>query len=117
VTALIDAGDVARDVWEKEGILSKVVTVFGKKGCAKCQTTKRKIEHIVGKRGLQAEVLFTDLDTPDGMVEAAFLDVGEIPTTIICVDGSDSARWDGEIPRSQDVLGALMGDSPGGTPN
>ena len=97
--------------------MSKVVTVFGKKGCAKCESTKRKIDHLLSKRGLDAEVLFTDLDTPDGMAEAAFLDVGEVPTTIICVDGSDSVRWNGEIPRSDDLLKALVGDGPGGAPN
>ena len=97
--------------------MSKVVTVFGKKGCAKCESTKRKIEHLVGKRGLQAEVLFTDLDTPEGMAEAAFLDVGQIPTTIISVDGNDAIRWDGEIPHTKDVLGALLGEIPDGTPN
>jgi len=111
------ARDVNRYLWVKEGALTRVVNVFGKRGCAKCESTKRKIDHLVNKRGLEAEVLFTDLDTPEGMAEAAFLDIGQVPTTIVRVDGNDQARWDGQIPRSEDVLGALMGDGLGGAPN
>jgi len=89
--------------------LSKTVTLFGKNGCAKCESTKRKIDHLLGKRGLASsvEMRFHDLDTPEGMAEAAFVDVGEIPTTVVNVNGEDRARWEGEIPKSEEVLNAL----------
>ena len=89
--------------------MSRIVSVFGKNECARCQSTKRKIAHVLSKKGLEGsvEVLFHDLDTPDGMTEAAFLDVGKIPTTIVNVDGADCGRWDGEIPRTTDILFAL----------
>ncbi|MFH0964854.1 MAG: hypothetical protein V2A58_12715 [Planctomycetota bacterium] len=99
--------------------MSKVVTVFGKKKCAKCETTKRKIDHLLAKRGLASEVAFRfhDLDTPEGLAEGAFFDVGKVPTTIVSVDGSDRRRWDGELPHSEDVLAALTGDGFGATPD
>ena len=95
------------------------VQVFGKQNCAKCQTTKRKIDHLLEKRGLASEVAlrFHDLDTPEGLAEGAFLDVGKIPTTIVNVDGCDTRRWDGELPHSEDVLAALTGDGSGATPD
>ena len=91
------------------GALSKVVAVFGKTNCPKCESTKRKIHHLLTKRGLSEEVslLFHDLDTPDGLTEAAFVDVATIPTTIVNVDGTDCGRWEGQVPKSVDILAAL----------
>jgi len=85
------------------------IEVFGKQGCAICQTTKNKLAHLVGKWGVgeRVELSFVDLDTVDGMAEGAFHDVIEIPTTIVSDNGTVLARWEHEIPASEDLRKAL----------
>jgi len=84
--------------------------VFGKGGCAKCSSTKDKINHLVGKAeaGGAFSVAFVDMDTIEGMAEGAFNDVLDIPTTILRSDGGDAvARWDGKVPPSAEVQAYL----------
>ena len=91
--------------------MSKVVSIYGTASCPKCGSTKRKVNHLLEKRSLSSgvEVQFYDLNTPDGMAEAMFVDVQEadIPTTIVSVDGDASGRWSATVPRSMDILSAL----------
>jgi len=96
---------------ERRESLSKVVSIYGTASCPKCGSTKRKVNHLLEKRSLSAgvDVLFHDMNTPDGMAEAMFVDVQEadIPTTIVSVDGNSNGRWSAMVPRSADILGAL----------
>ena len=80
------------------------VKIFGKQGCAKCTTTKNKIEHFVIKWELEDKlnISFLDLDTVDGLTEGALHDVLKVPTTILEKEGDVLARWDGEIPNSNE---------------
>jgi len=86
--------------------------VFGKAGCARCQTTKSKLTHFVAKAGLEGQVAieYHDLDMVKGMAEAAFHDVMSIPTTIL-LDGNERpmARWEG-IPHAAEIQ-AFLGDA------
>jgi len=77
-----------------------LIEVFGKENCARCETTKHKVQHFITKLGLAGRVQFQfhDMDTVDGMTEGAFRDVFDVPTTIIQRDGEDLVRWTGEIP-------------------
>ena len=76
------------------------VEVFGKQDCAKCESTKHKLEHFINKLGVaeRVEFRFHDMDTVDGLTEGAFRDVFDIPTTIVQRDGQDLVRWAGMIP-------------------
>lgn len=76
------------------------VEIFGKQDCAKCESTKHKLEHFMAKLGVNGKIGFTfhDMDTVDGLTEGAFRDVFDVPTTIIQRDGEDVARWAGIIP-------------------
>ena len=76
------------------------VQVFGKQDCAKCESTKNKLEHFISKLGVADRVRFTffDMDTVDGLTEGAFRDVFDVPTTIIQQDGEDVVRWSGIPP-------------------
>ena len=78
------------------------VKVFGKKDCAKCETTKNKFEHFIEKNKYQdgAILEFFDMDSVDGNAEGAYHDVLKIPTTIIEKENEVLARWDGEVPNS-----------------
>jgi hypothetical protein len=79
------------------------INVFGKMGCAKCDTTKTKLRHFLGAWEMdhKVEMVFHDMDTVDGMAEGAFHDVDQIPSTIVENSGRNVARWDGEVPNSK----------------
>ena len=85
------------------------VEVFGKEDCAICKSTKRKLGHFVEKWGFKdrVSISFVDMDTVDGMAEAAFRDVLEVPTTIISTEGKTHGRWGGIVPPSEEVKGVL----------
>jgi thioredoxin-like negative regulator of GroEL len=81
------------------------IQVFGKPNCAKCKTTKHKLEHFLSHWELDhsVQLVFHDMETVDGRAEGAFYDVNQIPLTIIEKEGREVARWDGDIPNSQSV--------------
>ena len=85
------------------------IKVFGKKNCAKCETMKNKINHYLKKNDTApgAMLEFYDLDTLDGMAEGAYHDVLKIPATIIERDSTILARWDGEVPKTEDFAAHL----------
>ena len=86
------------------------VKVFGKSGCAKCETTKNKINHFIAKWEIDEKVNFSfhDMDTIDGMAEGAFNDVVQIPTTILEKDDKIIFRCDGEVPHSEKIKEHLL---------
>ena len=80
------------------------IKVFGKKDCAKCETTKNKFNHFISKNNYsdKVDLEFHDMDTVDGMAEGAFCDVLKIPTTVIEKEDATIARWEGEVPNSEE---------------
>lgn len=87
----------------------KKINIFGKTGCAKCDTAKRKLGHFLGQWQLdhKIELIFHDMDSLDGRAEGAFHDVEDIPATLVETSGNIVARWDGIVPKSADVRVAL----------
>jgi len=89
--------------------------VFGKVGCAMCESTKAKLAHLLGKTEAPAEVAFIDVSSIEGRAEGAFNDVRKVPTTILRSDaGAAVARWEGRVPPSAEIqafLGAGRGTS------
>ncbi|MDD5504566.1 MAG: thioredoxin family protein [Candidatus Omnitrophica bacterium] len=85
------------------------IKVFGKNNCAKCETTKNKINHYLKKNNnpSNAALEFHDLDTVEGMTEGAYNNVLKIPTTLIEKEDQVLARWDGEVPRTEDFAAYL----------
>jgi len=90
---------------------TKRVLIFGKQGCAKCATTKNKVGHYVNKWGLTGEVpvVFMDMESVEGLSEGAFRDVLKVPTTIVEEREATVARWDGEVPHSEELRSSLSG--------
>ena len=80
------------------------IKVFGKKNCAKCETTKNKFNHFLekNKHTDRAILEFHDMDTVDGMAEGAYHDVLKIPTTVIEKEKGILARWEGEVPNTEE---------------
>lgn len=86
------------------------IKIFGKKNCAKCQTTKNKFHFFLKKWNIsdKVKVGFCDMDTVDGLAEGAFYSVGKVPTTILENEGREAARWTGEVPKSEDFKKYLV---------
>lgn len=81
------------------------ILIFGKSNCAKCQTTKNKINHFIKKWELEnkIEIIYWDMDTIDGRAEGAYYDIWEIPGIIIETEGRVVKRIIGAIPNSEDI--------------
>lgn len=86
------------------------IKVFGKRNCAKCETTKNKISHFIKKNKYEDRITleFQDMDTVDGMAEGAYYDVLKIPTSIFEKGDEVIARWDGEVPKTEDVKKIIL---------
>ena len=84
---------------------NRTIKLFGKPGCAKCQTTKNKLEFFLPKWNVsnQVKMSFYDMDTVEGLAEGAFYDVDNVPTTIVEKDGKEIKRWELEVPSSKEM--------------
>ncbi len=92
---------------EKKGGGRKVqikIKIFGKKDCPGCKATKEKFAFFLSKWAFSKDVklIYYDLDTLEGLTEAATLNALENPTTIIEKDGQEIARWEKVVPQSQE---------------
>lgn len=82
------------------------VIVFGKLRCGKCKGTQSRVSVLIEKLGLSEQVRtrFVDVETIDGRAEGAFHDVYDaVPVTIIRNDGRDVGRWEGVMPRTEEL--------------
>lgn len=86
------------------------IKLFGKNGCGKCQSAKNKIKFMITKLELDDKVAFTyhDVDTVEGMMERAYHDISQIPTTIIEKNEEVIERWNGEVPHSEKLKEHLV---------
>ena len=87
--------------------MSKEIFIFGKPGCPQCQSTKKMMEVKLPKWGVDAKVTFFNTDDPRDRARAAFYDVLDIPTTIVKIDGKETARFVERVPRSPELKTAL----------
>jgi glutaredoxin len=81
------------------------IKIFTKAQCPKCPAAK-EIGGILQQEGLQ--VNYYDLETPDGLAEAAFYSVLSTPTIII-EDTNEKilAGWRGSVPTLQEIQGVI----------
>lgn len=81
------------------------IKIFTKAECPKCPAAK-EIGSVLQQEGLQ--VNYYDLETPDGLAEAAFYSVLSTPTIIIeDQDARILAGWRGSIPTLQEIQGVI----------
>jgi glutaredoxin len=81
------------------------IKIFTKAECPRCPAAK-EIGSILQQEGLQ--VTYYDLETPDGLAEAAFYSVLSTPTIIIeDQDARILAGWRGSIPTLQEIQGVI----------
>ena len=83
---------------------------FSKKECPACRVARELLERFINERKLKemVSVEHHDLDTVDGLAEGAYWDVSAVPTMIVERDRRVVARWDGQVPKEQDLERALM---------
>jgi len=82
------------------------VIVFGKLKCGKCKGTQSRVTFLVNKMGLadQVPIRFVDVETVDGRAEGAFNDVYDaVPVTIIQSSGESLGRWEGVMPKTEEL--------------
>lgn len=83
------------------------VKIFTKKNCPRCPQA-RAIGEILRGRGVQVE--YFDLDTADGLAEAAFYNIQATPA--ILVEDTEErviAIWAGNVPQLKEVEGLISG--------
>jgi hypothetical protein len=81
------------------------IKIFMKTECPKCPVAKQ-IGDSLQREGLR--VIYYDLETPDGLAEAAFYSVLSTPT-IIVEDENEKvlAGWRGLVPTIQEIQGVI----------
>jgi len=75
-----------------------LIKFFTKCDCPRCPAAKKLISDLrIANRDLRIEEF--DVNTVDGLAEAAFYSVMSTPSIIICDDdGKEAAGWRGETP-------------------
>ncbi len=84
------------------------IYVFGKPSCAVCKDTHKKIQYFKNKKKFNAEILYYDVETVDGLVEGAYNEVSDIPTVIIFKDRNEIVRWIKKPPISEEFMPYVM---------
>lgn len=80
------------------------VKIFGKPTCPVCKEMLKKFHIFLPKWGVgdKVEVLYYDLDTPDGLTEAAYYNALDVPVIIIEDEEKEVARWSGRAITSSE---------------
>ena len=103
---------------KQKGVYMLLVVTFGKSGCAPCESTKRKVDHLIKKHDLSncVEYKFYDITaSAEGLALGAFFEaLIDIPNTFIWKDmtldeANDSnyiASWHNKVPGTdlKDIL-------------
>lgn len=82
---------------------------FVKEDCDACKNAKAKVSFFLDKWGVGGDVdtEAINLDTSDGLVEAAMKAVADVPTIILENDGDEVARWAKKAPPSDELRARL----------
>ena len=81
---------------------------YVKEDCEVCRNAKEKVAFFLDKWGAEVETEAVNLDTEDGLVEAAMNAVADVPTIILQDGGNELGRWARKAPASEE-LKALLG--------
>ncbi len=82
---------------------------YVKEDCEACKNAKEKVSFFLDKWGAADSVATEaiNLDTEDGLVEAAMNAVSDVPTIILQHEGGEVARWIKKAPPSEELRGKL----------
>ena len=82
---------------------------YVKQDCEACKNAKEKVAFFLDKWGVtdSVDTQAVNLDTEDGLVEAAMKAVADVPTIILESNGDEVARWAKKAPASDDLKAKL----------
>ena len=82
---------------------------YVKEDCEACKNAKEKVAFFLNKWGAADSVPIEaiNLDTEDGLVEAAMNAVADVPTIVLEHDGGEVARWIKKAPPSEELRAGL----------
>ncbi len=82
---------------------------FVKEDCEACKNAKEKVVFFLDKWGAADSVPIEaiNLDTEDGLVEAAMSAVADVPTIVLQHEGGEVARWIKKAPPSEELRAEL----------
>lgn len=84
-----------------------IVKLFTKKNCPRCPSAKGLIRQL-SITNYELKIEKFDVDTVDGMAEAAFYTVMATPTILVCDEkGNEVAGWRGEAPDLEEIKKVL----------
>jgi len=86
----------------------KKVLIFGKPTCPVCKDARRKVKYFKKKKNINADILYYDMETIDGLTEGAFNEVSDVPTVIIIDNKKELVRWIKKPPVSEEFLPYLV---------
>ena len=86
----------------------KKVLIFGKPTCPVCKDAHKKVKYFKKKKHFNADILYYDMETIDGLTEGAYNEVSDIPTVIIVENKKERARWIKIPPVSEEFLPYLV---------
>lgn len=83
-----------------------IIKLFTKKDCPRCPSAKKVIVDL--RSSIDVKVEDFDVETVEGMAEAAYYMVMATPTILVCDDGGNEvAGWRGEAPKLEELKDKL----------
>lgn len=87
------------------------IYVFGKPSCPVCKDARNKLQYFKEKKKFDADIVYYDMETLDGLVEGAYNEVIDIPTVIVFNDDHELVRWVKKPPVSEEFLPYVMDEA------
>ena len=82
------------------------VNIFGVEQCGKCLKVKVRVSNLLRRYDFDkhVEMSYHDQNTFEGRAEGAWYDVDDtLPVTVIEKEDRSIARWDGAVPKSDEI--------------
>lgn len=82
------------------------ILLFTKKDCPRCPEAKEVVKAIAGE--IKVEVKEYDVESVEGMAEAAYYMVLSTPSIIVVSEnGEELSAWRGKAPKKEELMNAL----------
>lgn len=82
------------------------ILLFTKKDCPRCPEAKEVVKLVSSELGI--EVKEYDVESIEGMAEAAYYMVLSTPSVIVVnEDGEELSAWRGKAPKKEELINAL----------